>query len=66
MEYQYTRTDCFGYDADKKECKVLSETICKCNRRCAFYKSEKQYKIGRNKSYLKERLFRDKLEGEND
>ena len=32
-----TKTDCFGYDTDKCECKVMTELLC-ARKKCSFYK----------------------------
>lgn len=53
-----------GYDEDKRSAECLAKPSA--NATGDVHKSVKQYKIGRNKSYLKERLFRDKLKAEND
>lgn len=31
------KTDCFGYDTDKKECIVMTELLC-LRKKCSFYK----------------------------
>ena len=29
--------DCFGYDKDKRDCKVMTELLC-ARKKCSFYK----------------------------
>lgn len=36
------KTDCFGFDKAKQNCKALKELYCK-NENCRFYKTKKQY-----------------------
>lgn len=31
------RTDCFGYDTEKKDCTVMKELLC-LRKKCSFYK----------------------------
>lgn len=31
------KTDCFGYDKDKKDCIVMTELLC-LRKKCSFYK----------------------------
>lgn len=35
------KTDCFGYDKEKKDCKVMTELLC-AKKKCSFYKPGKK------------------------
>ena len=48
------RVDCFGYNNRTKKCSVLTETVCR-NRKCSFYKTQKEYEEGRRKYPMKEK-----------
>lgn len=32
-----TKTDCFGYNKEKGDCKVMTELLC-ARKKCSFYK----------------------------
>ena len=36
-----TKTDCFGYDKEKKDCKVMTELLC-ARKKCSFYKPKER------------------------
>ena len=42
------RKDCFGYTPGKKECQVLTETIC-ASGKCSFFKTKAQFLEDREK-----------------
>lgn len=39
------REDCFGYNKERRECRALTELVCK-NKECKFYKTQQQYEDG--------------------
>ena len=36
-----TKTDCFGYDKEKGDCKVMTELLC-ARKKCSFYKPKER------------------------
>ena len=38
-------TDCFAYDPKCRECKALTELLCKTKGKCSFYKKHIQDKV---------------------
>lgn len=43
------KTDCFGFDKTKNDCKVLRKLYCECEK-CRFYKTKEQYRKDLKKS----------------
>ena len=51
------KTNCFGFHPKTKECKIMTETICR-KRKCSFYKTQKAYMEGLKKYPLREKAQR--------
>ena len=49
------KTNCFGFHPKTKECKVMTETICR-ERECSFFKTQKEYTDGLKKYPKKEKV----------
>ena len=49
------KTDCFAYQERCKQCRVLSELVCK-KRECTFYKTQEQYDSDRKIAEAKTKL----------
>jgi len=45
MENKYK--NCFAYQGDNKECKILTEKLCETKGRCPFYKTNLQFTSSR-------------------
>lgn len=39
------KEDCFGYNPEIRQCKALTELVCK-NKECKFYKTQSQFEDG--------------------
>ena len=39
------KEDCFGYNPRIRQCKALTELVCK-NKECKFYKTQAQFEEG--------------------
>ena len=37
------KKDCFAYSEKNKECRALSELVCKYKDKCSFYMTKEQY-----------------------
>ena len=46
------KTNCFAWDAKRKQCNALGKTYCK-NCECDFYKSKEQYETDLDNGFVK-------------
>lgn len=37
------KKDCFAYSGKEKECRALTELVCKNKDKCSFYMTKEQY-----------------------
>ena len=47
------KTTCFGWDPERKECRILLETVCRHKKTCSFFKTKAQFERDRKTSELK-------------
>ncbi len=47
------KTNCFGWDPEKKACGILLETVCRHSENCPFFKTKSQHERDRQAVALK-------------